>query len=383
MSQKKVKIMLSAGEVSGDIHGSELAKSILKINPDAELFGFGGQKMQEAGVRLVANIAEYSVMGIFEVVKNLGKIFRLLSLLKDQLKNERPDILVLIDYPDFNWRLARYAKKIGIKVFSYIPPSAWAWRKSRAQSCAKIADEFACIFPFELEVYQKAGANIFFWGNPLVDTVQKKLSSEQAKKFFNISEDDYVILLLPGSRKHEIQSLLPVMLQAAEKISQAVPNAKFFLPVAQNISQESMQNLAKNFQINLHFTNEYTYDLMALSEFSIAASGTVILECALMNLPSIVLYKLAPLTYYLGKLLIDIPCFSLPNILLNEKFQPELLQDQVTAENIFSEAQKFFQNPTHKQTVQEKLKIVCQKLGEPHASERVAQRILLKASERN
>ena len=160
-----MKLMFSAGEASGDLHGARLAEAILQQAPDSTLLGFGGAKMRAAGVRLVADIADYSVMGFFEVLKNLRRIWRLLDTLTEIMRREKPDILVLIDYPDFNWRLARRAKTLGIPVFSYIPPSAWAWRKGRAKSCAALADEFAAIFPFETKVYEEAGANISFVGN--------------------------------------------------------------------------------------------------------------------------------------------------------------------------------------------------------------------------
>ena len=167
-----MKIMLSAGEASGDLHGESLARAMQKLQPGVELVGFGGPKMAGAGVRLCADMREYSIMGVWEVIKNLRRIFGLLKKLQEFMAEEKPDLLVLIDYPDFNWRLAAKAKAMGIPVFSYIPPSAWAWRKGRAKKCAALADELAAIFPFELPVYQAAGANISFQRNPLLDTVK-------------------------------------------------------------------------------------------------------------------------------------------------------------------------------------------------------------------
>ena len=195
-----MKIMFSAGEASGDLHGARLAEGVRRLAPEAELFGFGGAQMESAGVRLVADCAAYSVMGVWEVVTNLSRIFSLLDLLTDAIRREKPDLLVLIDYPDFNWRLAKRAKALGVRVFSYIPPSAWAWRKGRAKACAKLADEFVAIFPFELPVYQAAGANISFVGNPLVDTVKPSMTEAEALEFFSVRPDTYPVLLMPGSR---------------------------------------------------------------------------------------------------------------------------------------------------------------------------------------
>ena len=173
-----MKIFFSAGEASGDLHGASLAREIKKISPSTELLGFGGDEMQKSGVRLVRNYKDYNVMGVAEVIKNLRRILKLLDDLTEIIHAEKPDLLVLIDYPDFNWRLAKRIKKFGIKILSYIPPSAWAWRKGRAKSCAKIADEFIAIFPFELPVYEQAGAKIFFLGAKFKKCRDKKNSSE-------------------------------------------------------------------------------------------------------------------------------------------------------------------------------------------------------------
>ena len=222
-----MKIMLSAGEVSGDLHGASIAAAIHELSPETELIGFGGKQMQAAGVRLNADMADYSVMGVWEVILNLRRIMRLLNHLTNVMKEERPDLLVLIDYPDFNWRLAKRAKELGIPVFSYIPPSAWAWRKGRAKSCAALADEFAAIFPFETKVYEDAGANISFVGNPLVDKVRPSMSDEEAKAYFGIKADEYPVLLMPGSRRQEIELLFPAMLEAAKRIKEVKKDTVF------------------------------------------------------------------------------------------------------------------------------------------------------------
>ena len=236
------KIMFSAGETSGDMHGANLAKAIKNMYPDAELFGFGGPQMEKAGVKLCKNMLDYSVMGFWEVLINLRRMFKLKSALVEEMKRQKPDILVLIDYPDFNWRLASEAKKLNIPVFSYIPPSAWAWRKGRAKKVAKIANKIVAIFPFEIDVYKQAGADISFVGNPLLDNVHASMSKDEAYKFFGINENDDNILLLPGSRKQEIANLLDPMFEAAKIISQERLNAKFFLPVAPGIDEQYLNN---------------------------------------------------------------------------------------------------------------------------------------------
>ena len=387
-----MKIFLSAGEASGDVHGASLAREIKRLSPQVELLGLGGDEMQAEGVRLVRNYKDYNVMGVLEVIKNLPRIFKLLSDLTEIIRAEKPDLLVLIDYPDFNWRLAKRVKKLGVKILSYIPPSAWAWRKGRAKTCAEIADEFIAIFPFELPVYQQAGAKISFLGNPLVDTVKPEMSIEQAKKFFQV-EGEQVILLMPGSRRQEIKLLLPEMLRAAElikneelkikneKIQQnqfLIHNSKFLIPVANGVDVAEIERQISASKVEVTLVKNHRYDLMQIADAAIATSGTVVLEAALLNLPCVVLYKMARLNYFIGKLLVHIESFSLPNILAGKKIQPELLQDAVNAENISAGVLKLLKN---RAKVVADLQNACAKLGESGAAARVAKKILEVAGE--
>lgn len=370
------KIMFSAGETSGDMHGANLAKALRKLVPEVELFGFGGPQMEDADVKLCRNMLDYSVMGFWEVLVNLRKMFKLKEALVEEMKRQKPDILVLIDYPDFNWRLASEAKKLGIPVFSYIPPSAWAWRKGRAKNVAKIADKIVAIFPFELEVYKQAGADISFVGNPLLDNVKASMTKEVACEFFGINMQDDNILLLPGSRKQEIANLLEPMLEAAKIISKERARAKFFLPVAPGIDKVYLNDKIKQYDLPVKLCEGNTYDLMNCCDFAIATSGTVTLEAALMNLPSIVLYKMSAITYRIAKIFVKIKYFSLPNILVNEAILPELLQDEVNGENIARYARAWYkEQPTAEQTKLDLVK-VKEKLGEPGVAEKTAKLIL-------
>ena len=376
-----MKIMLSAGEASGDVHGENIARAILSMAPETELIGFGGTRMENAGVRLRQNFADYSVMGVWEVLVNIRRLFKLLNDLTEFMREEQPDMLVLIDYPDFNWRLAKKAKALGIPVFSYIPPSAWAWRKGRARDCARIADEFIAIFPHELPVYEAAGAKISFVGNPLVDAVRPEMPWERARRFFKMPADKTVVLLLPGSRKQEIELLLPSMLAGAKKLLADRPDTVFYLPVADTVSRERIEELIAAAGVPVTLTTEKRYSLMAASDAAMATSGTVVMEAALLGLPCVVLYRLSPLSYAIGKLLVHVDNFSLPNILLNESFQRELLQDEVTPENIADELEKLYPGEAHRREVLAKLKSACRKLGPPGAAGRVAERILNAARE--
>ncbi len=374
-----MKIMLSAGEVSGDLHGARLAAALRAQAPEAELIGFGGEQMERAGVRLIQNFASYNIMGVWEVIRNLRRIFDLLDLLTECMEKERPQLLVLIDYPDFNWRLARRAKKLGIPVFSYIPPSAWAWRKGRAKECAAIADEFVSIFPFETKVYEEAGANISFVGNPLVDTVKPEIGEAEAREHFGLARDAHGVLLLPGSRRQEIRMLLSPMLDAAKLLLEEAPDTKFFLPVADGIDRDLLEAKIREAGVPVRLTGEYRYALMSIADAAMATSGTVVMEAALLGLPCVVLYRMAKLNYFIGKLLVDVKYFSLPNLLLGKGIQPELLQDEVESRRISEEIRKLYRGTPERETVTAGLRQASERLGPPGAAERIAEKILAAA----
>ncbi len=375
-----MKIMLSVGEASGDLHGASVANALKLLQPDIELFGMGGKAMQAAGVDVVYDIAGLGVIGFVEVIKNLGKLFALRDNLAALMDKEQPDALVIIDYPEFNMRLAKIAKQKGIPVISYISPSAWAWRRGRARDVAGIVSKVAAIFPFEADVYREAGADVTFVGHPLVDIVQPALSKEEAYRFFAAHSERPLVLLMPGSRQQEIETLLPVMLSACELIVEKLPDCQFYLPVASTISREILQTMLAGYSVQVTLTSEYTYDLMGLADAAIAASGTATLETSLMGAPTVILYRMAPLTYLLGKLLVKIPDIGLPNIVAGRRIVPELLQAAVTPDAIASETVRLIAEPAVRNQVLADLAEVKAKLGQTGAVKRVAEVILEVAS---
>ncbi|MFC2767976.1 MAG: lipid-A-disaccharide synthase [Mitsuokella sp.] len=374
-----MKIMLSAGEVSGDLHGERLAHAIHEKEPRVELIGFGGARMERAGVRLFRNFADYNVMGVLEVIQNFCRIMKLLDALTAFMKRERPDLLVIIDYPDFNWRLARRAKALGIPVFSYIPPSAWAWRKGRAKDCAKIADEFVAIFPHELPPYEAAGAKIAFVGNPLVDTVRAEIPPEAARAFFGAPEGEHIVLLMPGSRRQEITMLLGPMLGAAKILLARRADTRFFLPVADASYENVIQAKIEAAGVPVTLVRENRYALMAIADAAVAASGTVVMEAALMGMPCVTVYRLSWLNYWIGRALVHIDHFTLPNILMGERIQPELLQDEVEPKRIADELERLYRGNPNRAAVTAKLRKAAARLGAPGAAGRIAERILAAA----
>ena len=371
-----MKIMLSAGETSGDLHGAALARELRVLDPAVSMIGFGGAEMEAAGVVLRQNYVDYNVMGISAVLFNLRRIFALLDDLTRLMEEERPDVLVIIDYPDFNWRLAARAKERGIPVFSYIPPSAWAWRKGRAKSCAALADEIVAIFPHELPPYEAAGANISFVGNPLIDTVHAEMGAEEARRHFGIGADDIPILLMPGSRREEIERLLPPMLGAAEILAAQDAARRFFLPVAGGVDVAQIEQHLATSSVEVTLTHDARYALMGIARAAIAASGTVVMEAAIMGLPAVVLYRMSALSYLVGRLLVDVPRFSLPNILVGETFETELLQDAVQPERIAGAMERIIMDGAPRDYVTERLSRAVALLGELHAARRVAEKIL-------
>ena len=377
-----LKIMLSAGETSGDLHGAALARELRILAPTASLIGFGGDEMAAAGVVLRQNYADYNVMGISAVLFNLRRIFALLKDLTELMEQERPDVLVIIDYPDFNWRLAARAKKRGIPVFSYIPPSAWAWRKGRAKTAAALADEIVAIFPHELPPYEEAGAHISFVGNPLIDTVQAEMSPADARRHFGLIEGDVPILLLPGSRREEIERLLPAMLAAAKILHAQDPARRFFLPVAGSVLKERVQEIIASSGMTVTLTYDARYALMGIARAAMATSGTVVMEAAIMGLPVVVLYRMSALSYFVGRLLVDVPRFSLPNILLGETFETELLQNEVQPERIADEMERILADGAVRTYIIQRLARAVELLGAPHAARRVAEKIIALAERR-
>ena len=371
-----MKIMISVGEASGDVHGASVANALKLACPDIELVGMGGQGMRQAGVEILYDIADLGVIGIVEVIRNLRRLFRLRDFLADYMREHQPDALVIIDYPGFNMRLAKIAKSLGIPVISYISPSVWAWGKGRAKEVAETVERVAAIFPFEADAYRQAGANVTFVGHPLLDIVKPVMSKEDAFSYFQASPDRHRILLMPGSRKQEILNLLPDMLGAAVQIAAKVPNCEFFLPVASTISQEMLQTVLKRYKVAVKLTVDRTYDLMNICHIAIAASGTATLETSLMKVPTVIIYRVATLTYLIGKVLVKIPNIGLPNIVAGRRILPELLQHDVTPALIADESIRLLLDDAARRQALSDLDEVHVKLGEAGAVNRVAQVIL-------
>ena len=367
-----MKIMFSAGEASGDTHGASVAKALLSKYPDATLFGMGGELMKSAGVDIIYDIEQLGFIGIVEIIKHLPTFFKLRTFLKEAMLCEKPDVLVCIDYPGFNMKLAKVAHDLGIPVVYYIAPTIWAWNKGRGKDIAKTVTKVASIFPFEAEAYQEFGVDVEFVGNPLVDIVKPTMTREEACTYFGASPEARNILLMPGSRKQEVQGLLPTMLSAAEELAKSRSDLAFFLPRAHTIPRADLETIIQKYSVPITITEGNNYDLMQICTACIAASGTATLETALMNVPTLLIYKVAPITYGIGKLLVNIKDIGLPNIIAKRRVIPELLQGEVTVSNACNEMSQILDDTAIYEQMKLDLAQVKVDLGAPGAVQRVA-----------
>lgn len=370
-----MKIMFSAGEASGDTHGASVAKALREIYPSVEMFGMGGNLMDEAGVRIVYDIKNLGVIGLVEIVKSLPKFFKLRTYLKCIMMRERPDVLVCIDYPGFNMKLAEVAHQLGIPVLYYIAPTIWAWHSSRGKTIKKYVTKVASIFPFEAEAYSKYNCDVEFVGHPLVDIVHPTMSVDESMTYFNARAEAKRVLLMPGSRKQEVLSLLDVMLESGEKLLQSHEDVQFFLPRAHTIDRFELETFIKERRVPVTITEDHTYDLMQICDVCLAASGTATLETAMMELPTILLYKVSPITYGIGKMVVNLSHVGLPNIIAGKEVIPELLQSDVSADNIVEHMLPLLDDLKENEHMRQELRTVRDKLGEPGAVKRVAELI--------
>ena len=369
------KVLISAGEASGDLHAGAVTRAIKQLDPAAEIFGMGGDCLRDAGGQVLFDIKDHSVMGFVEVLKKLPDIWKLRSAFIELMEERKPDVLLTIDYPGFNMRLAKLAKARGIKVVSFIAPSAWAWRPSRAAGVVKAVDKIASIFPFEYDLYKSYGADIEFVGHPLVDTVKPSLPRSEAEELAGKREGRPLILLLPGSRAMEIQRLLPDMLSAAKILQQKRPDLDFAMPRAVTIPREMLAGPIRQAGLNIKLTEGHNYDVMSVADFAIATSGTVTLEAALCGLGCEILYKASPVSFWIAKQVVEIPCIGLPNIVAGRLIEPELLQENCTPDKIAATALDLLE-PERFARLQRDLQEVKEKLGEPGAVKRVAELVL-------
>jgi lipid-A-disaccharide synthase len=371
------EVMIVAGEASGDLHGANLVRAMQAQEPDLRFCGMGGQALREAGVELLCDAAKLAVVGLVEVLSHLGDILRARRALIERLRDRRPALLILIDYPDFNLLLAKQAKKLGIPVFYYISPQIWAWRSSRVHAIKRLTDRVAVILPFEQAFYAQYGYQVDFVGHPLMDSVKPGLSPAAFRDLHRIEPTRKLVGLLPGSRRKEVAALLPDFLAAAELLAKDRPqDYTFLIPQAPTISRALLEAhglAAWRDHFDYRIVTEDRYAMMGACDAAVAASGTVLLELAILGVPTVAAYRVSPHTYFLGRLLIhSVRFFSLVNLIGEREIIPELLQKEVTPERIAQHLQAMLEDAQTRASMLAGLQEVKTRLGAPGASGRAA-----------
>jgi len=328
--------------------------------------------MRTEGVELLADAADMAVVGLTEVLLKLGAILRVMRRLKASLTNERPDLVILIDYPDFNLSLARAVRRRGIKVLYYISPQVWAWRKGRIDTIRKSVDRMAVILPFEENFYREAGVDVTFVGHPLLDEVKTKYPRAEALKRFGLRDDAITVGILPGSRHSEVARLLPEMLGACRILTDKLSPLQFVLPLAGTLDRHFVQDILRQFPVKVNVIRDEIYDVIAVSDAAIVASGTATLETALLETPMVVAYKVSALSYAVGRRFISVDHISLVNIIAGRTVVPELIQDDANPERIAAEVRELIIRQGKAREMKVALAEIRSKLGTPGASLRTA-----------
>lgn len=369
------RVMIVAGEASGDVYGADVVREALLLDSGLDFFGIGGDRMREQGVTTLVDSADMAVMGLVEVFKHFAVISSAFLTLKKILIENPPELLLLIDYPGFNLRLAKVAKKAGVKVLYYISPKVWAWKAGRIRTIAANVNHIAVIFPFEVPLYEKAGLPVTFVGHPLLDLVDVKMNRNDAAASFGLDPSRKIVGLFPGSRRSEIERILPTILASAKCVQQRFPDVQFVLPLASTLQDSEVLPQFAAAGIQAIVTRERIHDLIRACDAVISVSGTITLEVALIGTPMVIIYKLAPFTYMLAKRLVKIEHIGLCNIVAGETVVKEMIQDEATPARISAEVENILVNVPYTDEMKRKLLDVRSQLKSGGASANVAQLI--------
>ena len=359
-----------AGEASGDMYGAEVARCLFKKFPGCEIYGLGGQRMRQAGVQLEGDISKTAVVGPFEVIGYLGALYGVFRKIAERIETEPPTAAILIDFPDFNLRLAKRVRHAGAPVFYYISPQVWAWREGRVKQIKQLVNKMLVIFPFEEELYRKAGVDVEFVGHPLMDLVRTTKSKEEFCSAYQLDPKRPIVALLPGSRRKEVRYILPTLCESAERIAKEKPDTQFVLPIAPGLDRNLITGILKGRPITI-VTND-TYNAIRYSRAAVVASGTATLETALLGTPEVIVYRISPATWLLGKFLLKVRLFGIVNIILGEEVVPELFQDKMTAEAVTRMAVRLMDDVWLQSRIRGNYEKLRRQLGSGKVAERVA-----------
>ena len=367
---RRPTVLLVAGEASGDLRGAELIEALRAIRPDVRVIGVGSDRLRAAGMEVLVDAAELSAMGVTELFGRIGTIVRSYRKIRAAITGTggtgRPDLVILIDFPDFNLRLAKVARRSGIPVLYYVSPQVWAWRRYRVRTLAKRVDHLAVVFPFEAELYQGL-TQVSFVGHPALETVRASSTPDATRARHGLASDRPLITLLPGSRGSEVRELLPVMVQALRRLDDNGIQAVVAL------AHEGLRPLVQELcPPGMPLVVDETYDLVAAADLVLLASGSATLETALLERPMVIMYRLSPVTYALARMLVRVPFIGMPNLILGKAAVPELIQADVTPERVAEEVRRILDDPARAAQIRADLARVRDLLGAPGAAARAA-----------
>jgi lipid-A-disaccharide synthase len=374
----KVRLMMVAGERSGELYGAELSAALRSRLGDAEIFGCGGEAMRRAGVETVVDAHDVTMVGIAEILSGLPRAYRAFHALLDEVDRRRPQLAVLIDFPDFNLRLARQLKRRGILVVYFVSPQIWAWRKGRLKQLKANISKMLCIFEFEEKIYREAGIPVEFVGHPMVDLVRTDLSREEFFAKADLDPTTPTVALLPGSRRKEVAYNLTPMLDAATRMTVS-RDLQFVVAVAPTLDREWMEaRLAEGYigRATVRTVTHATHDALQHCDVAVVASGTATIEAALRERPMVVVYRVSPLTWLIGKLLVDVPFYSMVNLLAGKPVVPELIQHDFSAPNLASQLEYLLDHAEAQAKMVEELRSVKARLGPGGAISRATEAVL-------
>ena len=365
-------VFVSAGEASGDAHAARMIDELKKLDQHLTFIGMGGEKMRQSGVKILTDINKMAVVGLVEVLLKYRSLKAELTRLQNYIEQNPPALLILVDYQEFNQQLAAYAKQRGIKVLFYIGPQVWAWRPKRIYKMAKIVDHMAVILPFEKKLYEDADVPVTFTGHPLTDEVIADKTKQQARKQIKI-DDKTTLGLFPGSRSGEIKRVLPILLETAKLIKNHQPNIQFVLPIASTIKQEDLDPFNTSLkELDVTTSKEPFYDVIQSCDVILSASGTAILEIGLLEIPMVIVFKVAALSHYILSKMVSIKHIGLVNIIPGKEIVKEFIQQNAVPSDIAEEALRLLNDKKYYETMRHELSLIRQQLGGSNGSKNVA-----------
>ena len=364
--------MVSAGEASGDVHAAHVLHALHARDTNITCFGMGAGKLAAAGMELLVDCRELAVIGIVDVLINYPRFLKRLATLRTAMRERRPDLLLIVDFPDFNLKLAETANELGIPVLFYISPQVWAWRSKRVHRIGRLVTHMAVLFPFEVEFYEKAHVPVTYVGHPLVDDAHSVFDQSEARQHFELSDAAPLVALLPGSRNGELQRNLPVMLAAAERVQQKLPDCRFLLPRAPTLDTHALDQLLVNSSIAIKVTDGEAYHAMRAADAVLSASGTATLETAMLGTPMAVVYVINAINYALMRRLIQIDDIGLVNIVAGKRIVQEFVQHNARPQAMADEVVRLLTDVGYADEMRSELAVVRERMGEGGASGRVA-----------